>query len=91
MESRFPDLNFQQQRPRNLQPLKLLQKYTTGWECSVCRLCFELNESERHNIDADDCEVPHRIRRMFEAHKCSSLSVCLVRQRPSTAIQPKTG
>ncbi|HTD21030.1 MAG TPA: hypothetical protein VK738_00085 [Terriglobales bacterium] len=84
-DSRFPDPNIQQHTTRNLLPHKLLQKYTMGWECSVCGLRFDLSESERH-ADDYDCEVPHRIRRMFEAHKCGSHSVCWVRQRPSTAV-----
>jgi hypothetical protein len=87
MESHFLDLNARQQNPRNLQPHLLLQKYTIGWQCSVCGLYFELSESERHSTEAYDGEVPRRLRRMFENHKCGSLDLCCVRQRPSSAVQ----
>jgi len=87
MESRFADSNAQQQSTRNLKPHHLLEKYIMGWQCSVCGLYFELSEAERHSMDVYGCEVPRRIRRMFENHKCGSHDLCCVRQRPSTAVE----
>jgi hypothetical protein len=86
-ESRFAELNRQQQSSRSLKPHQLLEKYILGWECSVCQLYFELSESERHSMDVYGCEVPRRIRRMFEGHKCVTQAVCVVRQRQSTAVE----
>lgn len=87
VEGRFADLKMQQQNARTLKPHQLLQKYILGWECSVCQLYFELSESERHSMDVYGCEVPLRIRRMFDGHKCGTQAVCCVRQRQSTAIE----
>ena len=86
-ESRFAELRMQQEKARTLKPHQLLQKYILGWECSVCALYFELSESERHSMDVYGCEVPRRIRRLFDGHKCGTQTVCCVRQRQSTAIE----
>jgi len=86
-DGRFSDSNARHANTRNLKPHQLMQKYTMGWECSVCGIYFELSESERHSIDIDGGEVPHRIRRMFENHKCGRFfDFCCVRQRPSSAV-----
>ena len=84
---RFAELKMQQQNTRTLKPHQLLEKYIVGWECSACGLYFELSESERHSMDVYGCEVPRRIRRMFDGHKCGTQAVCCVRQRQSTAVE----
>ena len=87
LQSRFSDAKVQQQNARTLRPRQLLEKYIIGWECSVCAIYFELSESERHSMEAYGCEVPRRIRRMFDNHKCGRFDLCCVRQRQSTAVE----
>ncbi|HWX54588.1 MAG TPA: hypothetical protein VN176_08340 [Verrucomicrobiae bacterium] len=69
MENRFADSQTPQQSLRSLEPVRLLDKYITAWQCSSCRRHFALKESERLAMGTD-VEVPSRIRHSFEAHKC---------------------
>jgi len=72
MESRFTGLNDTQSNVRWLEACRLLDKYTTAWQCSACGHRFPLSESERLSMQDDGCEVPSRIRHQFEAHKCET-------------------
>jgi hypothetical protein len=87
LDGRFAEQRVQQHNTRSLKPHQLLEKYILGWECSVCALYFELSESERRSMDVYGCEVPRRIRRLFDGHKCGTQDICCVRQRQSTAIE----
>ena len=55
---------------RLLQPRLYLEKYVTGWQCSVCGRSFDLNPRERHSCAIYGTDVPTRIRHEFEVHTC---------------------
>jgi len=55
---------------RLLQPRLYLDKYVSGWQCSVCGRPFDLSPRERHSSAMYGTEVPTRIRHEFEVHSC---------------------
>lgn len=55
---------------RLLQPRLYLDKYVSGWQCSVCGRSFDLSPRERHSSAMYGTEVPSRIRHEFEVHSC---------------------
>ncbi len=55
---------------RLLQPSLYLDKYVSGWQCSVCGRAFDLSPRERHSSAMYGSDVPTRIRHEFEVHSC---------------------